>query len=317
MARFATVLWAIDPKDDPDRLKRSLRMLEYIVKVVHSNVYPVYVVSVAGSSEGKQDPSARNQSDFSLDRKVTAELFKDISLENILPPRILQASSNQIQHTTDTLLNYAESIHADLLIVNTRGDSGISQFFRGSFMNRLLLRSSIPVMALGPFVTELRPFDRILYATHLDSISKLDLRYAVEIAKAFSSSLTIFHALSRSQRDKDSDNSSAVGEALPERSHLMRRARAWSKWASKNGVLTDVVFEDISSEITEQILRLAEGRNVGMILLESRSGEVQSFIKSSKVRAIIRRSRSPVLVRRPLMRESLSEWSRSNEQKAA
>jgi nucleotide-binding universal stress UspA family protein len=216
MVRFATVLWAIDPNDNPDRLKRSIRMLEYLVKVVHSTIYPVYVVSVAGSSEEKRDANGRNQSDFSRDRKLTADLFKDISLKNVLPPRILQASSNQIHHVTDTLLNYAVSIHADLLIVNTRGDSGFAQFFRGSFMNRLLLRSSIPVMALGPFVNELRPFDRILYATHLDSISKLDLRYAVEIAKTFHSELTIFHALSRSQRDKDSDLSSAVGEALPE-----------------------------------------------------------------------------------------------------
>jgi nucleotide-binding universal stress UspA family protein len=317
MVRFATVLWAIDPKDDPDRLKRSLRMLDYLVKVVHSTIHPVYVVSIAGSSEGKRDANNPNQSDFSLDRKVTADLFKDISSKNILPPRIIQASSNQIHHITDALLNYAVSIQADLLIVNTRGDSGISQFFRGGFMNRLLLRSSIPVMALGPSVTEIRPFDRILYATHLDPLSKLDFRYAVEIAKAFRSELTIFHALSRSQRDKDSDNSSAVGEALPERSHLTRRARAWSNWASKKGVSTDVVFEDISSEIAVQILRLAERQNVGMILLESRSGEVQSFVKSSKVRAIIRRSRTPVLVRRPLRGESLSEWSRSNEQKAA
>jgi nucleotide-binding universal stress UspA family protein len=317
MARFATVLWAIDPKDDPDRLKRSLRMLEYLVKVVHSTIHPVYVVSVAGSSEGRPDSNGRNQSDFSLDRKVTADLFKDISLKNILPPRIIQASSNQIHHITDALLDYAVSIHADVLIVNTRGDNGIVQFFRGSFLNRLLLRSSIPMIALGPSVTEIRPFDRILYATHLDPLSKLDFRYAVEIAKAFRSELTIFHALSRSQRDKDSDNSSAVGEALPLRSNLMRRARAWSYWASKKGVSTDVVFEDISSEITVQILRLAERQHVGMIVLESRSGEVQSFIKSSKVRAIIRRSRSPVLVRRPLTRKSLSEAAHVNEQKAA
>ncbi|MFL5811969.1 MAG: universal stress protein [Bdellovibrionia bacterium] len=317
MVQFAKIVWAIDPSDDPERLMRSLRMLEYIVQVVHSVIHPVYVVSVAGSSEGKQEVGGRNQSDFSRDRKSTVDLFKDISLKNLRPPRIIQASSNQTHHITDALLNYAVGIRADLLIVNTRGGKGLAQFFRGSFINRLLLRSSIPVLALGPYVTEVRPCDRILYATHLDPVSKSDFRYAVEIASSFRSELTIFHALSRRQRDQDSDSSTAVGEPLPECSHLMRRARAWSKWASKKGVSTDVVFEDISSEITEQILRLAEEQHAGMILLESRSGIFQSFIKSSKVRTIIRRSRCPVLVRRPLKKESLSQVSHGKEQKAA
>jgi nucleotide-binding universal stress UspA family protein len=288
-----------------------------MVKVVHSTIHPVYVVSVAGSSEGRQDPSGRNQSDFSWDRRITADLFKGIYLRNLLPPWVIQARSNQTHHITDALLTYGASVNADLIIVNTRGRSGLKQIFRGSFINRLLIRSSIPVMALGPSITEIRPFDRILYATHLDPTSKTDFRYAVEIARAFSSEVTIFHALSRSQRDQDSDNSSAVGEPLPQRSHLMRRAHAWSDWASKQGVSTEVVFEDIATEITEQILRLAEGHHVGMILLESRSGAFQSFIKSSKVRAIIRRSQCPVWVRRPSKRAALNGTPCSDEEKAA
>jgi nucleotide-binding universal stress UspA family protein len=317
MAKFAKVLWAIDPNDAPDRLKMSLRALEYLVKVAHSTIHPVYVVSVAGSSEGKQDLSGRNQSNFSRDRRITADLFKGIFLKNLLPPWVIQASSNQTKHITDTLLAYGASINADLIIVNTRGKSGIKQMFRGSFINRLLLRSSIPVMALGPFVTEIRPFNRILYATHLDPASKSDFRYAVEIARVFRSKLTIFHALSRSQRDRDSENSSAIGEPLPQRSHLMRRARAWLNWAAKKGVSAEVVFEDIATEITEQILRLAEAQNVGMILLESRSGAFHSFIKSNKVRAIVRRSRCPVWMRRTSKKASSSEVARDNEIKAA
>lgn len=317
MAQLNTILWAIDPNDDPDRLKMLLRALADMVKVVHSTIHPVYVVSVAGSSEGKQDPSARNQSDFSRDRRITADLIKGIELKNLLPPRVIQASSYQTPHITDTLLTYGSSIQADLIIVNTLGKSGLKQLFRGSFINRLLLRSPIPVMAIGPSVTELRSLNRILYATHLDPNSKLDFRYAVEIARAFRSKLTIFHALSRRERDRDSDSSSAVGESLPQRSHLMRRARAWSNWAAKKGISTDVVFEDITTEITGQILQLAEGQHVGMILLESRSGAFRSFIKSSKVREIIRRSRCPVWVRRPPKRGALSKVSRAPQQKAA
>ena len=292
MKPISKILWAIDPYDEPSRFQVPLRMLKYLVEATHATIQPVFVVLATGD---------RSDSDLILEREQTSNLFKEIYLKGLLPPQVVQTTFNDPDEVVTRLLAYGANTNADLVLANTHGWTGLSRVFRGSFVNRLLFQSTIPVMAVGPDVNEINPFDRILYATHLDSISKQDFREAVEIAKLFHSELTVLHLLSRRQRDQgdqEGEDSTELGQSLPIRSKLMRRSLSWSNWASRQGVATEVVLEDLSTQVTKQIRQAASRHRVGLILLESRSGLLASFLRGSKVREIVQSAECPVWVHR-------------------
>lgn len=51
---------------------------------------------------------------------------------------------------SDTVLTYAEEIHADLVIINTEQDRLISQFFLGTNAQQVVHKSQIPVLCIHP-----------------------------------------------------------------------------------------------------------------------------------------------------------------------
>jgi nucleotide-binding universal stress UspA family protein len=317
MAPFFKILWAVDPYDEPSRLQAPKKLVKYVAEASSSTVQPVYIVSTTNPVESELDSDDKKPIDLSPDQKITDQLFKEIYLKNLLHPQVIQAFSNQPNRIVDTLISYAQNIDADLILTNTHSRGILSRIFQGSFSNRLLLRSPIPVLALGPKVETIIPFDRILYATHLDPNSKFDFRYSVKIAEIFHSQLTVLHLLSRHQRDQEGNASTAVGQSLPPRSHLKRRARAWSNWASRKGVETDIVFQDSFMQTTQQIMQMANRHRVGLILLESRSERSISLLKGSKVREMIRNSRCPVWVQRTPKKSVIHGTGSHTERSAA
>ena len=50
----------------------------------------------------------------------------------------------------DTVLNYADDIQADLLVINTEQDRVISQIFLGTNAQQIVHRSQIPVLCIHP-----------------------------------------------------------------------------------------------------------------------------------------------------------------------
>ena len=50
----------------------------------------------------------------------------------------------------DTVLNYADDIKADLLVINTEQDRLISQIFLGTNAQQIVHRSQIPVLCIHP-----------------------------------------------------------------------------------------------------------------------------------------------------------------------
>jgi nucleotide-binding universal stress UspA family protein len=310
---FHKIVWAVDPFEEPGRLQAPLKALKYLVEVTNSLVQPVYVLATEKPSESEGDVSDRTEGNLFLNRKVIDSLFKNIYQKNLLPPQVIQANSVYASQITDKLIVYAKNLDADVIVAYTHGESGLNRILRGSFVERLLLRSSIPVVTLGPELKEIQNFNRILYATHLNSLSTQVFRRAVGIAQSFHSELTVLHLLSRRERDADSHHSAGVGQDLPPRSHLIRRSRAWTNWAARKGIMTEIDIEDATMQVSQQVLQVANRLKVGLIVLESHSGQLASFLKRSKIREVVRYAHCPVWVQRTLSNKfaSQSDWSRN------
>ena len=101
--------------------------------------------------------------------------------------------------------------HVDLLVVGTRGRSGIAKMLMGSVAELIFRQATCPVLTVGPHTVE--PSDRedalrrILYATDFTPQSLHALDYAISLARQYDAQLVLLNvvneeALSQGTRDQ-------------------------------------------------------------------------------------------------------------------
>lgn len=102
----------------------------------------------------------------------------------------------------DAIQTYAESNEIDLIIIGTKGASGIEKVIFGSNAVSVINKSSIPVISV-PEESEFSPWKHIVYATDTHHI-KSELKKIIPFAKFFDASIDIFHVLpSKAEKEID------------------------------------------------------------------------------------------------------------------
>ncbi|OJV39517.1 MAG: hypothetical protein BGO25_01555 [Acidobacteriales bacterium 59-55] len=89
--------------------------------------------------------------------------------------------------------------NADLIVVGSRGTSGIERLALGSVAETILRKVPCPVLVVGPNCAAVQnPFRSILLATDLETTGLRPVQYARALAKcALSSHLTLLHVIER------------------------------------------------------------------------------------------------------------------------
>ena len=89
--------------------------------------------------------------------------------------------------------------HMDMIVMGTRGRTGIGKFFLGSVAEKVFRGASCPVFTVGPHaITIGKPyerFSRILFATDFSHESKAALKYAISLAEEYQAHLTLLHVV--------------------------------------------------------------------------------------------------------------------------
>jgi nucleotide-binding universal stress UspA family protein len=86
----------------------------------------------------------------------------------------------------------------DLLVIGTRGRTGVGKFFLGSTAEEIFRQSSCPVLTVGPHSTlPVRDggLPAILYATDFSDKSLAAASYAVSLAQEFQARLVLVHVI--------------------------------------------------------------------------------------------------------------------------
>ena len=86
------------------------------------------------------------QSDAAELRIHMNQVSKFLSEEGLRHTAVMKQSNDYC----DTLMEYAESIKADMIVINTEQNKVISQFFLGTNAQKILHKSHIPVLCLHP-----------------------------------------------------------------------------------------------------------------------------------------------------------------------
>jgi nucleotide-binding universal stress UspA family protein len=98
-----------------------------------------------------------------------------------------------------TLLSVVEKNKIDLIVLGTRGRSGVRKLFMGSTAEEIFRQAPCAVLTVGPFSHVEPPrggkFTEILYATDFSSESDAAASYAISLAQEFQAHLTLLHVI--------------------------------------------------------------------------------------------------------------------------
>jgi nucleotide-binding universal stress UspA family protein len=155
----------------------------------------------------------------------------------------------------------------DLIVVGTRGRSGLQKFLLGSTAEEIFRLAECPVLTVGPSVSvepdapaELR---HVLYATDFSATAEAALPYALSLAQENNAELTLLHVLPDVVRSALSDQEVVDHAYLARLRELVPpEADLWCKpeYAVAFGSPADA------------ILKVAQERSAGLIVLGVRKG---------------------------------------------
>lgn len=127
-----------------------------------------------------------------------------------------------------------EKNNTDLVVIGTRGRTGLGKLLMGSVAEEIFRNVSCPVLTVGPHSDPSRTpdgqFREILYATDLSPESQGAAAYAVSLAQEFQSRLVLVHVIP----DPKAGELVTAAEVMASSKNLLRKlvppeAEAWCK----------------------------------------------------------------------------------------
>ena len=129
-------------------------VLSHVEAVAKSCRAPVELVRVVEPIEiptrGGLALTSDDLKQIELQAKQEAEVYLEGIAGRLSRAGLSAKSEVIIGKAADSLIDYARSTHADLIIMATHGRSGISHWFWGSVAQRILHSSHIPVLLVRP-----------------------------------------------------------------------------------------------------------------------------------------------------------------------
>jgi len=155
-----------------------------------------------------------------------------------------------------------EKNKVDLIIIGTRGRSGIGKFFLGSIAEDIFRHSPCPVLTVGPHApTDAAKAGRIreiLYATDFSSASSAAPSYAISLAQEFQAHLTLLHVVAERETG---DLVAPEQLTAPSEQHLRKLVPPEVEASCKPHYVVE------RGDAAEKILQVAKNRNADLIVI--------------------------------------------------
>lgn len=203
------------------------------------------------------------------------------------------------------ILEHAETMQANLLVIGTHGRSGFERLLLGSVAERVLRKARCPVMTVPGRLPDAVPAGPVLYKRILCPVDFSDaslhaLKYAISLAQEADGTLTILHVVAHeleNPSDIDFATAMTVGEFLKQREEaLRRRLREQVAGASE--------FCRVDSLVTHgkpwrEVLRVADEQHSDLIVMGVQGrGAADLWLFGSTTQHVVREAPCPVLTLR-------------------
>ena len=128
-------------------------------------------------------------------KMVEKQILKIIEMLNSKDDNFNYEIENEIGFAGDVIVSKAQELNCDLIIMGTKGATGLSQFFIGSVTASVMRKSAVSVLAIPENFT-FEKLEKIVFATDYEGISnKKTLQPLFELARMFDAKVMMFHAI--------------------------------------------------------------------------------------------------------------------------
>lgn len=177
---------------------RAIPFIKEIATHYHSNLIALHVrppvinlFAVPGISPTDVETV---RADDQQHRREILQAFADIPAQVLIEEGDIQARLEKI----------IEHKSIDLLVIGTRGRTGVEKLLMGSVAEEIFRTVTCPVLTVGPYsqasrTTDQGEFRAILCACDFTPASNVAAAYAVSLAQEFQSRLTLLHAIPESE----------------------------------------------------------------------------------------------------------------------
>jgi nucleotide-binding universal stress UspA family protein len=258
-----------------------------LARSFEANLYTIYVaepVNYALPPEAWVGMQTAVEAEKKALRKELNRDFPEIT------PRILEGEGN----VWTAISNAVEKHAIDLVVLGTRGRTGVGKLLLGSKAEEILRRAPCPVLTVGPDV----PYETglcgkiasIVYATDFGPASLKASRIAVSLAEEYQSKLTLLNVLSHRESHR-SQPQEEFGEARERQLRELVPDEA-TLWCSPH-------FAVEHGNPAEKILEVADREKAGLIVLgahpqEGAAGAFTHFPMAT-IHKVVAHANCPVL----------------------
>jgi nucleotide-binding universal stress UspA family protein len=179
------------------------------------------------------------------------------------------------------ILFYAEKYESDLIVMGTKGASGLTEVFLGSVAGKIINDASCPVVVV-PEESERGTYQRIVYATSLIANDKGVLNYLKILATDFKARLECIHI------EKDAPTTTKFNEFVND----------YKKENSENEYINfKVVPQKENQKVEDVLLEYIEENPLTLLVMLRRERDfVQRLFGHSVTKKMAHHAQSPLLI---------------------
>ncbi|WP_297765534.1 universal stress protein [uncultured Muriicola sp.] len=191
-----TLLYATDFSDNSIA---ALKFAEMLRHPFNAKLYMLHVfdmkptfMSTVSISYSRLEEAALKEATYKLTQFCTKHLGKD--------PEALGISLVVSEHGISSIgiLENAEKINADLVIIGTKGSTLLKDLFIGSTASTLINNSYVPLIMV-PKMKQVKQLTKIVYATAYEEADILAIRRLVALAEPFKAMIKLVHISTKSE----------------------------------------------------------------------------------------------------------------------
>jgi nucleotide-binding universal stress UspA family protein len=194
-------------------------------------------------------------------------------------------------NTWEVISNLIEQKEIDLVVLGTRGRTGIERALLGSVAEEILRQAPCPVVTVGPHVnlwSDGEPKMReILYATDLEAEYPVAAPYALSMAQENQAHLVLLHVIEEPKAGELVDSAEVVDLKKRKLEHLV---------TEQAGLWCDPSYIVEQGPAAEKILDVAKRRRTDLIVLGARPAKgLATHLNMGTVQKVVSQAMCPVL----------------------
>jgi len=194
-------------------------------------------------------------------------------------------------NTWEVISNVIEQKEIDLIVLGTRGRTGLGKVILGSVAEQILRQSPRPVLTVGPHVNlwsdEYAKMREILYATDLAIDTLIAAPYAISLAQENQAHLVLLHVIEDPKAGDLLESPKAVD--LKERKLQQLVTEQAGLWCEPTYIVEQ-------GPAAEKILDVAKRRHTDLIVLGARPAKgLATHLNMGTVHKVVSQATCPVL----------------------